>query len=747
MLVIAAITKIGVTLSLVDSDLTQIWSPAGLTIVLIYFAGARFLPAVFAGVLVNYLFLLDAPPHAMLLAAGSTIEAYAGSWLLKKYSFQPTMKRLRDVGILIVVAGAVSTSLNALVAVSASMLFHPVIGNQAMMAAVTAWTGNFAGVVIIAPILFTLFSRKFEKQSARQLVEFAILLIAVFAISYSVFHLKYFTGMLNYSMAFILFPFAILSSIRFGMTGSVILTYIISLNATLSTQTELGLFASEDYVVSILLVDIFIIVLGSTSMALAALIDERAATEQSIRKSEENYRIITERTGQLLYDYNVKTGVIHWSGAITELTQYTPGEFSNFDISGWVDLIHPDDRLRADNDLAEAMSSHREYHIEYRFRRKDGTYFDVLDRGVFLYRTPTDTEAYRMLGTMADISPINRTLTKLRQSEERFRVLIEKSGDGILLLNKRGIITFVSESATSIIGYTPGEMLDTSIFEILHPSEAKQYAYKFGRLTVEFERSEYLLGRFRHKNGEWVFIEGMVTNLFNNPNVNAFVANFRNVTERINADIRLRQSLREKEILLKEVHHRVKNNMQVISSLLNLQASTSNSRTVAAVFRENQNRVKSMALVHEILYQSHDLASVNFSRYVRQLIESLKKSAGVHSGSITIAINVPSVMLDIDTVIPCGLIINELVSNSMKHAFPKKKKGTITVAMRKRASAFQLSVSDNGIGLPASAVKRPSLGLKLVQALTEQLKGTMKIQDGGGMSITIDVPYRKKSTT
>ncbi|MCK9408450.1 MAG: PAS domain S-box protein, partial [Bacteroidetes bacterium] len=374
--------------------------------------------------------------------------------------------------------------------------------------------------------------------------------------------------------------------------------------------------------------------------------------------------------------------------------------------------------------------------VEYRVIAKNG---DV--RWLRDYVKPIIDETSR---TVVKVMGGVQDITERKQVEERFRILIERSADGIILMDKLGVITFVSTSASSIIGYPSDELLGRSIFSLLHPYEAKKYAFKFGRLMVEFDRSENLIGRFKHKNGEWIYIEGMVTNLFNNSSVNAFVANFRNVTERTKAEERQRRSLQEKEILLKEVHHRVKNNMQVISSLLNLQSASVKDKSMVGLFRESQNRVKSMSLVHEILYQSHDLASVNFSAYVKQLVASLQKSFGSKTGEIDVEVKIGSVSLDFDNAILCGLIINELVSNALKYAFPKKRTGTIIVeAKKKRVSMVQLSIRDNGVGLAKRTGDTASLGLKLVQALAEQLKGTIVIENKRGTAITIEFPQRK----
>ncbi len=745
-MLIAGIHWVGVSMSFVGTGYTQVWSPSGLSIVLLFLFGARFAPAVFIGTLVNYLVILPSAPAAILLALVAALEALLGSAILQRTAFEPSLRTLRDVGKLIVVSGVVSTAVGSLLSIAACRWLIPITIPSFSIHFLLWWAGNLTGVIVIAPVVCLFARKRHGSWNARRIAEFALLLVSVAIVSLIVFNGRFFTAGLQHSLAFLLFPFVIISSIRFGMMGAVMTLFVISSNVILSAVAGEGLFAAERYASSLLLVDIFLLVLGVTALSLASLAEERSWADRSVRISEERYRIVTERTGQLVYDYHVGTGTIHWGGAVRELTQYDPPEFRQFDFVKWFDHIHPDDRTRVSAALQTAMQQRQELRTEYRFRRKDGSYAEVLDRGTFLYHTETGTEAYRMLGTMADVSLRNDTMRRLRESEERYRILIDKSADGIMLMDKRGIILFVSASAESIIGYAPQELIGTSIFSILHPSEAKQYTYRFGRLTVEFERSQQLFGRFRHKNGAWVYIEGMVTNLFNTPSVNAFVANFRDVSARILAEDRLLRSLKEKEILLKEVHHRVKNNMQVISSLLNLQSSSLKDAASVALFRESQQRVRSMSLVHEILYQSQDLASVNFGAYVKQLVDSLHRSFGARAAGVSISVKVGALSLEMDEAIPCGLIINELVSNALKYAFPKKRTGTITVSMKQlRSSVVRLTVSDNGAGMNAQRRTADSLGLKLVHALTEQLHGTITIDTASGTAVTIEFPNHRQT--
>jgi len=200
----------------------------------------------------------------------------------------------------------------------------------------------------------------------------------------------------------------------------------------------------------------------------------------------------------------------------------------------------------------------------------------------------------------------------------------------------------------------------------------------------------------------------------------------------------LRQALDEKEVLLKEVHHRVKNNLQIISSLLSLQADALNDPRDHALFKESEGRVRSMALIHERLYKSADLARVDFRDYVESLVTSLFFS--YQQPGVTSDVAVCDARLPLDTAIPCGLIINELVSNALKHAYPDERRGTVTIGMRKEPDGtLHLEVHDDGIGLGEAIDPdtTKTLGLNLVSILTRQLQGTLVVERNGGTGFHI----------
>ncbi|MBW1834294.1 MAG: hypothetical protein JRI62_05815 [Deltaproteobacteria bacterium] len=214
----------------------------------------------------------------------------------------------------------------------------------------------------------------------------------------------------------------------------------------------------------------------------------------------------------------------------------------------------------------------------------------------------------------------------------------------------------------------------------------------------------------------------------------------------------IKESLSEKEVLLREIHHRVKNNLQIISSLFRLQTADIRDEHDMEIFKESQSRVRSMALIHERLYQSKDLAKIDFAEYTPKLVSHLLSLYAIHAETITLDISVDDVFLSIDIAVPCGLIINELVSNCLKHAFPESTKGKIRVELRmtedlpvqnKRSSKMvTLIVSDNGVGFQKKMdfCSTETLGLELVTTLVKQLNGTIELDRSRGTEFKITFP-------
>ncbi len=215
--------------------------------------------------------------------------------------------------------------------------------------------------------------------------------------------------------------------------------------------------------------------------------------------------------------------------------------------------------------------------------------------------------------------------------------------------------------------------------------------------------------------------------------------------ERQKAEEQIKRSLEEKIWLLKEIHHRVKNNLQIVSSLLQLQSRFIEDEVVLDIFRESQNRVKSMALVHERLYRSDDLESIDFSDYTRTLINQLRRTYSATSKNVAIEMNIEDINLNVETGIPCGLMITEMASNSFKYAFPDDRKGTIFITLASTNGGYMLRVADDGVGLPDDFdfASTDSLGMQLVNTLVDQLDGTIDIDSSDGTKFTVEFQEQK----
>ena len=215
-------------------------------------------------------------------------------------------------------------------------------------------------------------------------------------------------------------------------------------------------------------------------------------------------------------------------------------------------------------------------------------------------------------------------------------------------------------------------------------------------------------------------------------------------SQRERAEEQIRTSLREKEVLLKEINHRVKNNLQIISSLLNLQSRDIHDEQALRSFQVSQDRIRAMALVHEKLYLSEDLARIDFGEYIESLASDLRSSYGLNSQHVKLKIDVDNILLGVDTAIPCGVIVNELVANSLKHAFPEDRSGEIAISFREVDGHYSMIFKDDGVGLPEGLdISHPSsLGLTIVNAVTGQLGGTIDLSRNGGSEISITFPAK-----
>ncbi|MBF0500669.1 MAG: MASE1 domain-containing protein [Candidatus Riflebacteria bacterium] len=253
--------------------------------------------------------------------------------------------------------------------------------------------------------------------------------------------------------------------------------------------------------------------------------------------------------------------------------------------------------------------------------------------------------------------------------------------------------------------------------------------------------------RFRRSDGEIRWFQATSSPRFIRDGRLIWDGILMDITEREEVEQQLKQSLREKETLLKEIHHRVKNNMAIVSSLLALQARRINDPVVKSIFEESQQRVKAMALVHEKIYQTKDLSFINFKNYIKSLISEIISLYQIDANVITAEINIDNIELDLESAIPCGLIINELLTNAFKYAYPGKTGGIVSVCFTRNNDSYTLAIKDNGVGLPENFDYKDTktLGLQLVNILTGQLNGTLQLKSDKGTEVIITFKPRRNS--
>ena len=331
----------------------------------------------------------------------------------------------------------------------------------------------------------------------------------------------------------------------------------------------------------------------------------------------------------------------------------------------------------------------------------------------------------------------------LARSEARYRELVANLSDMVVEIGLDGTIAYASPQVERIFGFRPEELVGKSMGDFIHPDYAGNGLVAMTEIARDGLAMDFEF-KTLHKDGRYIdaSISGRLVDASGTPKIVGIV---KDITGRKQDEARLRAALREKEVLLKEVHHRVKNNLQVIISLLSIQSRQVKDRAVLDVLRDSESRIRSIALIHEKLCKSQDVAMVDFAGYVQNLVPELFKAYALEKGAPALDMRVQDLRLGIDIAVPCGLIINELVTNCLKHAFPSGRNGTITVDFHGNGNGrAALMVGDDGIGMPPGIDLHDtqSIGLGMVKALCEQLEGTLEMERGRGTAITVSFSTR-----
>lgn len=480
---------------------------------------------------------------------------------------------------------------------------------------------------------------------------------------------------------------------------------------------------------------------------------EEGFYKENLEKIEKRFFSIAEMTGQLIFDGDAKTGKIEWSGPIEEFTGYTPEELSKFDLTACKTLIHPEDIDKVWNALENSLKTGEKFGQKFRFRKKDGSYIHVEDSSVFL--KDENNYVYRGIGLFKNITENKHAQEKLKVSEEHIvKYLQNFRGIGFELDNNFNLV-LLHGAVEEITGYKSEELLSGKIklVWLVNPEDKSNFLQnreKMSTASNSLVEQEY---RILNKNGDIVWVFESIQVVHNIDKTKQFYQGFiQDVTETKVAKETLDKA---EKLRKKEIHHRIKNNLQVISSLLeleceNLLSGNLEREKVIEAFRESNNRIISMSMIHEELYNSKDMETINFASYLEELTNDLFKSYKVGNSDIRLILGVEDIFFEMDNAIPLGIIVNELISNSLKYAFPEGRNGKIYVKLYRDVNNkkkiltslcrhYTLVVEDDGVGLPDSIDFRntSSLGLQLVNTLVDQINGNIELENESGTKYTI----------
>jgi PAS domain S-box-containing protein len=357
---------------------------------------------------------------------------------------------------------------------------------------------------------------------------------------------------------------------------------------------------------------------------------------------------------------------------------------------------------------------------------------------------PDERNFSRILATLfmqtVSISEKIKAEEELKKSEIKFRSLVQNSADIIALYSPDGTILYKSPGMAKILGFQPNEVIGKNVIDLVYDDDRDKAMQLF--FTLSSMSSGELVNfeiRALHKNGTYRWMEATITNMVSEPTIMAYIGNYRDITASKEAIEKIEHSLEEKNILIKEIHHRVKNNLQIISSMINLQAYNMACESDKGLMVDVRNRIRAIALVHEKVYQSSSLDRIDAEGYIQAMMRQLLLTFSTEEKRIDIIVHVENVMFSVDEAVPCALIINELVTNSFKYAFSGRQKGTIKIHFSHNKEKYYLSIEDDGIGfLKKIDLQNPeTLGLKIVSGLVQQLEGTIELDEKNGAQYKI----------
>jgi PAS domain S-box-containing protein len=460
-------------------------------------------------------------------------------------------------------------------------------------------------------------------------------------------------------------------------------------------------------------------------------ITEGKLQEQALRESQARLDLALQSARMGVWHWDLVENRRHFDAQFCRLLGIDPATFTGT-AEEFFGVVHPDDRETLRAAQARTVEQDAPYESEYRAVWPDGSVHYITARGR-LIRDDKGRPA-SINGVTWDITERKRTEQALRESDERFKSILENVVEMFFITDGSLHVIYASPRCMEIYGYDSEEMTARPMrwLESIHAEDrgmvASRAAEELGngaRAVIEYRivRRDGIVRWLRSISNPLLGADGKLQRVY---------GTVMDITEFES----MRSSLKEKEVLLKEIHHRVKNNLQIVISLMRLESRSFSEERVRAALKDLETRIRAMALVHEHLYHSSDLAKIGFKDYLKGLCEELFRTYRADGGRIALEIDAEAVALDIERAIPCGLIINELLTNAIKYAFPGDRKGVLRVAIRNTSdNEVEIVVGDDGIGMPETLDIRnaKTLGLQLVTTLAEnQLKGRVELERASG---------------
>ena len=479
------------------------------------------------------------------------------------------------------------------------------------------------------------------------------------------------------------------------------------------------------------------------TVAICENITEQKKAEAALKESEEKYRMLVENQTDLVVKVDTEGRFLYVSPSYCKIFEKTDKDLLG---KPSLSLVHEDDREAVNKAAQSLYKPPHEAYIEVRSLTREG----------WRWFAWTDTAVPDEDGNITSIIGVGRDITRQKEYEDLLKrqgTALESAANGIVITDRYGKIVWVNRAWSELTGYSMKEAVGKD-HRILKSEYQDETFYK--KMWKILNNGEVWSGEIinRKKDGSIYYEYQTITPMTDaHGNISNYIGIKQDITERKKNEEQLKKSLQEKTTLLQELYHRTKNNMQVVSSMLMIHAMRSDDENFTALAQDINNRIKSMSLVHQKLYETNNLSSIPLHKYIPDLFNELCSSYLINQDRISLDLDVDSINLLIDTAVPCGLVLNELISNSLKHAFPDNHKGVITIkAERDREHNIKISYHDNGIGLPPDfdQVRDGGMGWELIHMIVQhQLGGQINSKSDNGITCNIsftDDRYKERIT-